>query len=358
MSLLPRPSLAVSVFGNLPDGRPVERYTLHGAGGVDVSIITYGGIIQSVLAPDLHGVKADVVLGFDTLDGYLTRHPYFGCITGRYANRIADGRFDLDGKDFHLAVNNPPNTLHGGIQGFDRKLWDAREIKEGDMVGVELKAFSLDGEEGYPGTVSTVVRYTLHPDNGLHIDYSATADAPTVINLTNHSYFNLAGGGDILGHEAVIHAKTITPTNSAQIPTGELMQVAETPFDFTLPHLIGERIDADHPQLQGAGGYDHNYVLRPGRATEPLPAAEAWDPVSGRSVRVDTDQPGVQFYTGNSLDGTVTGKGGQVYQKRFGFCFETQHFPDSPNQHTFPSTVLRPGETYRHTCVYTFGVKA
>jgi aldose 1-epimerase len=358
MSALHRPSVEATPFGRLPDGRLVERYMLRGADGVDVGILTYGGIIQSVLAPGRDGTKADVVLGFDTLDGYLTRHPYFGCITGRYANRIADGQFTLDGKTFHLAVNNPPNTLHGGIQGFDRKLWEAQAHKDGDAVGVELKAFSLDGEEGYPGTVRTVVRYTLHPGNALRIEYSATTDAATVINLTNHSYFNLAGEGDILGHEAVIHAKEITAANAVQIPTGELMPVAGTPFDFLAPHRIGERIDAPHPQLQGAGGYDHNYVLRPGRSADPAVAAEAWDPASGRSLRVDTDQPGVQFYTGNSLDGTVTGKSGRAYGRRHGFCFETQHFPDSPNQHTFPSTVLRPGELYGHVCIYTFGVKA
>lgn len=336
------------------DGKPVDLYTLED-GKITVRILTYGGIVQSLETPDRSGNRADVVLGFDTLDGYLSsgNKPYMGAIIGRYANRIAGGTFQLGGQTYHVPKNNGDNALHGGIVGFNKKVWSAKEISD----GVELTYISRSGEEGFPGTLTTTVRYTLK-GNELRIEYSATTDADTVLNLTNHSYFNLKGqgNGDILGHEMKIYAHHFTPVNANLIPTGELAPVAGTPFDFLKSTLIGARIDADNEQLKLARGYDHNWVLDAGGMKVEL-AAEAYEPTTGRVLQVLTDQPGVQFYTGNFLDGTITGKGGKVYNRRFAFCLETQHFPDSPNHLRFPSTELRPGQTFRSMTIYRFSAR-
>jgi len=341
-----------------PAGGPaVQRWTLANDRGMTVAVLTYGGIVQRLEVPGGDGAPANVVLGLPGLDDYVAgNRPYLGALIGRYANRIAAGAFALDGRTWRLPVNNPPNSLHGGTEGFDRRVW--RATGTGD--GVELAYTSPDGEMGYPGTLEARVRYTLTPDNGLRIDYQATTDAATVVNLTNHSYFNLAGeaAGTIAGHLLQVHADRFTPTDATNIPTGELAPVAGTPFDFTSPHPIGERIDADDEQLRFGLGYDHNYVLdRPAGAGGSLvPAARVEDPGSGRVLEVATTEPGLQVYSGNQLDGTLTGSGGVAYGPRAGLCLETQHFPDSPNQPGFPSTVLRPGQTYRSTTVYRFGV--
>jgi aldose 1-epimerase len=336
------------------DGKPVYLYTLED-GKITVRILNYGGIVQSLEAPDRSGNPTDIVLGFDTLDGYVSsgNKPYMGAIIGRYANRIAGGTFQLNGQTFHVPKNDGDNALHGGIAGFNKKVWSAKEITD----GVELTYISKSGEEGFPGTLTTTVRYTLK-GNDLRIEYSATTDADTVLNLTNHSYFNLKGqgNGDILGHEMKIYAHRYTPVNANLIPTGELAPVAGTPFDFLKPTVIGARIDADNEQLKLARGYDQNWVLDAGGRKVEL-AAEAYDPTTGRVLQVLTDQPGVQFYTGNFLDGTITGKGGKVYNHRFAFCLETQHFPDSPNRPKFPSTELRPGQTFHSMTIYRFSTR-
>ncbi len=312
--------------------------------------MNYGGIIVSLRAPDREGKLDDVVLGYDSFEGYRTNPAYFGAIIGRYANRIAHGSFQLDGKTYSIPKNNGDNTLHGGIRGFDKKLWTAREIKD----GIELTYVSKDGEEGFPGTLTTIVRYTLNA-GALRIDYSATTDKDTVLNLTNHSYFNLAGQGkgEVLGHVVKIDAARFTPVDSSLIPTGELKSVQGTPFDFRTPHAIGERIDSNNEQLRLGMGYDHNFVLDhpEGQLAE---AAEVYEPTTGRMLRVLTTQPGVQFYTGNHLDGSITGKGGVVYKPRFAFCLETQHFPDSPNHPSFPSTELKPGQKFHSVTVFQF----
>lgn len=347
-----------SGFGALPDGRAVDRYTLTNAGGITVQVLTYGGIIQSIEAPDAHGRLGDVVLGFDSLDGYLKQSPYFGAIVGRYANRIARGKFSLDGKAYTLAVNNGPNALHGGLKGFDKVIWDAHPFVRGDSVGLALSYRSPDGEEGYPGTLQVTVRYTLLPANELVVDYEATTDRATPLNLSQHSYFNLSAGTspDVLGHVLTLEASRFTPVDSTLIPTGTLAPVAGTPFDFRQPTTIGARIGAPDPQLAIAGGYDHNFVLDRGPAGGLTHAARVVEPTSGRTLDVFTDQPGLQFYTGNFLDGTIHGSGGTVYAHRGGFCLETQHFPDSPNHPGFPSTILRPGSTFRSRTVFRFGV--
>jgi aldose 1-epimerase len=311
--------------------------------------------------PDRDGVPANVALGLATLDDYVARNaPYLGALIGRYANRIAGGAFTLDGRAYRLPVNNPPNSLHGGTQGFDKRVWAASETGGGEAAGVELAFTSPDGEMGYPGTLQVRARYTLTADNALRIDYQATTDAPTVVNLTNHSYLNLAGeaAGSIEGHRLVLHAGRYTPTDATNIPTGELAPVAGTPFDFSSPHAIGERIADDDEQLRFGLGYDHNYVLDrpPGAEGTLVPAARVEDPGSGRVLEVATTEPGLQLYSGNQLDGTLTGVGGAAYGPRAGLALETQHFPDSPNQPGFPSTVLRPGEVYRSATVYRFGV--
>jgi len=336
-------------FGEI-DGEPVERITLNNDTGMSVAILTYGGIIQSLTVPDRHGRRDNVVLGFPDLDGYLVEpSPYFGAVVGRYANRIANGRFTLDGTDYQLAVNNGPNALHGGTKGFDKRVWAATIDPHPEAIGVILSRTSPDGEEGYPGTMQVSVGYQLsRRGNRLDVFYTASTDRRTIVNLTNHSYFNLAGegNGDILRHVMQMRASHYTPVNEHLIPTGEIAPVAGTPFDFTEAHIIGERIDQPgNAQLAFAGGYDHNFVIdRP----EDLPFHPTWnvrviDPGSGRIMDVHTDQPGVQFYTGNFLDGTRTGPSGRPYGHRAGFCLETQHFPDSPNQPQFPSVVLEPG---------------
>jgi aldose 1-epimerase len=341
-------------FGNLADGTAVDIYTLTNRAGLEARITTYGAILVSLKLPDRSGLFADVNLGFDGLAGYLGTHPYFGAVIGRYGNRIAKARFTLDGIAYALPSNNNGNTLHGGIRGFDKVVWAAEPVRSADGAGVRLSYLSKDGEEGFPGKLSVTVVYTLTEANELRIDYEAVTDKKTPINLTNHAYWNLKGEGrgDVLGHMLRLEADAITAIDSAAnlIPTGEIVPVAGTPFDFTAPHAIGERI------AKVEGGYDHNFVLRSGGGTLAL-AARVEEPESGRVLEIWTDQPGIQLYTGNFLDGTVVGKGGKAYQKHFAFCLETQHFPDSPNHPNFPSTILEPGQTYRTTTVHKFRVK-
>jgi aldose 1-epimerase len=328
----------------------VVEYTLSNPGGISASILTWGGIIRTLTVPDRNGRLADVVLGFDSLPPYEERHPYFGTITGRFANRIAQGRFTLDGKTYSLATNNGPNHLHGGIHGFDRKVWKATTATTPNAVQLKLSYVSADGEEGYPGDLSTRVTYTLTSEDALLIDYEATTTKATPVNLTNHAYFNLAGhnSGQVLNQELVIDADRMVPVDETSIPLGPLERVTGTPFDFRTPHTIGERIS------QVGIGYDHSYVLADAPRALTF-AARARDPHSGRYIEVATTEPGVQLYTGNYLDGTLTGKDGARYHKHAGFCLETQHLPDSVNQPSYPSTILRPGETFRSTTVFQFG---
>jgi aldose 1-epimerase len=347
-------SLNVAPFGVMPDGRAVEMSTLTNGHGVQVRTIPYGAIIVSIRTPDRSGRFDDIVLGFDQLGGYLRQPPYFGAVVGRYGNRIAKGLFVIDGTTFHLATNNGPNHLHGGVRGFDKQLWSAESFQHGGNAGVVYSLTSANGDEGYPGTLSVKVTYTLTADDTLTVDYLATTDEATVVNLTQHSYFNLAGSGDILSHRLTIDADRYTPVDAALIPTGELAPVEGTPFDFRQAAVIGARIDADNEQIKNGGGYDHNWVLS--SATALHHAARLEDPSSGRTLDVSTTEPGLQFYSGNFLDGTLTGKGGRVYQRRAALCLETQHFPDSPNHPDFPSTVLRPGARYQSKTVFTFGV--
>jgi aldose 1-epimerase len=346
-------SIKKAPWGRLSDGAAVDIYTLTNKSGLEARIMTYGAILVSLKVPDRQGVLADVNLGFDTLDGYLGTHPYFGAIIGRYGNRIAKARFTLDGVEYRLAVNNNANTLHGGVKGFDKVVWTAEPVESGRGPGLKLTYLSRDMEEGYPGNLAVTVVYTLTDANGLEIHYEATTDKATVLNLTNHAYWNLKGEGrgDILGHILQLEADKITSVDSAAnlIPTGEIVPVAGTPFDFTAPHTIGERI------AKVEGGYDHNFVLRSGGGTMTM-AAHVEEPESGRIMEVWTDQPAIQLYTGNFLDGSVVGKGGHAYGKHGAFCLETQHFPDSPNHQNFPSTILRPGEIYRTASVYKFSV--
>jgi aldose 1-epimerase len=346
-------------FGATAEGVPVEVYTLTNAGGMEVRAITYGGIILSLRVPDRTGKLGDVVLGYDELGGYLKASPYFGAIIGRYGNRIARGRFTLDGKEYKLAVNNGPNALHGGLKGFDKVVWKAEPFQKGATVGVVFTYTSKDGEEGYPGKLDTTVTYTLGDGNDLAFEYHAVTDKATPVNLTQHSYFNLAdgGAGDILGHELMLKAQKFTPVDKTLIPTGQIRSVAETPFDFTTPHTIGERIDADDEQIKFGGGYDHNFVLDRTEGDALQLAARVYEPTTGRVMEVSTTEPGVQFYSGNFLDGTITGKGGHVYRRRAGLCLETQHYPDSPNKPAFPSTILKPGQEYRSRTVYAFSVR-
>jgi aldose 1-epimerase len=345
-------------FGKTPDGTSVDLYTLTNDNGMVVKIMNYGGTVTSLIVPDRNGKMGDVVLGYDNLDGYLKNNPYFGSIIGRYANRIAKGRFILNGIEYKLAQNNGENHLHGGIKGFDKVVWNAKEVKTGNGVGVELSYLSKDGEEGYPGNLSVTVTYILTNNNELKINYLATTDKDTVVNLTHHSYFNLAGAGegDILGHELMINADKFTPVDKNLIPTGELRSVKGTPMDFTQPTPIGARINQEDEQLIFGKGYDHNWVLNlvDGALTR---VARVYEPKTGRVMEVFTTEPGMQFYSGNFLDGTITGKGGKVYYQRYGFCLETQHFPDSPNKPQFPSTVLKPGQTYKTTTIYQFSTK-
>jgi aldose 1-epimerase len=345
-------------FGNAKSGEAVELYTLANSKGMEATIMTYGGIVTSLRVPDRAGKFDDVVLGFDTLDGYLgdPPAPYFGALIGRYGNRIAKGRFTLNGVEYKLAQNNGVNALHGGIRGFDKAVWKA---KSPNPQTLELTYLSKDGEEGYPGSLTSTVIYTVTDNNELKLDYSATTDKDTILNLTNHSYFNLAGQGegDILQHLVMLKADKFTPVDATLIPTGELRSVEGTPFDFRQPKAIGERIDASNEQTKLGGGYDHNFVLNVSGAAPEL-AVRVTEPKSGRVMEVLTTQPGVQFYTGNFLDGRLHGKGGKVYQRRYGFCLETQHFPDSPNKPDFPSVVLKPGAQYRTTTIYRFSAEA
>lgn len=343
-------------FGKTTDGTEVQLYTLTNAHGVKVSITNFGGTVTSILVPDKTGQLGEVVLGFDDVRGYqspayVKSGPYFGALIGRYGNRIARGKFTLDGQAYTLATNNGPNHLHGGTKGFDKVVWQAQPGTAADGPTLALTYVSQDGEEGYPGTLTVKVVYTLTNDDALKIDYTATTDQATPVNLTNHSYFNLGHGKakNALGHELTIAADRYTVVDAGLIPTGELRPVKGTPFDFTTPHDIGERIG------QVPGGYDHNWVLNQISGTHA--AATVYEPTTGRTMQVTTTEPGIQFYTGNFLDGTLKGKGGQVYGKHAGFCLETQHFPDSPNQPAFPSTILRPGQTLQSSTVYQFGVR-
>jgi aldose 1-epimerase len=349
-------SVGKAAFGKTPDGEPVDVYTLTNAAGLEVRVITFGGIITSIRVPDRQGKFDDVALGFNALDPYLTNPPYFGAIVGRYANRIAKGRFTLDGQPYTLAVNNAPNHLHGGLKGFNKVVWHAEPFKTADTVGLVFTHTSPDGDEGYPGTLTVKVTYTLTDANTLAFDYQATTDKATPVNLTQHTYFNLAGEGhgDILGHVLTLHASRMTPVDATLIPTG-IASVMGTPFDFRTPTSIGARINADDPQIKYGNGYDHNFVLdRTGTGVEL--AARVEEPASGRVLEISTTEPGIQFYTGNFLDGTLKGKSGAAYARRSGFALETQHYPDSPNHPEFPTTILKPGDTYRSTTVFAFKV--
>jgi aldose 1-epimerase len=354
-----------SPFGELRDGRTATIYTLRNSSGVEARIADYGGTVVSLKVPDREGRLGDVVLGFSTLGEYVEDSPYFGCVVGRYGNRIANGKFTLDGTEYELATNNDPGSipcaLHGGIEGFDKKLWEAKpivEVLKAGAQGLKLTYTSPDGEEGYPGTLNVTVTYWLSDENELRIEYVATTDKATPVNLTNHSYFNLKGEGEgtINDHELMLAASKFLPVTIGLIPTGELRPVEGTPFDFTSPQVIGARLDVDHEQLKFGGGYDHCWVLDSQDGSLAL-AARVYEPSSGRVLEVWTTEPGIQFYGGNFLDGTLTGKSGRRYPYRGGFCLETQHYPDSPNQSDFPSTILSPGDTYRTETVYKFLVE-
>jgi aldose 1-epimerase len=345
-------SVAKESFGQTPDGQSVILYTLKNPNGFTAKIMNYGATLVSLEAPDKNGKFADVTLGFDKLDGYLKDHPYFGVIVGRYANRIGKAKFSLDGVEYKLAANNGANHLHGGIKGFDKVVWETEDVKaKGDTAMVKLTYISKDGEEGYPGTLTSRVTYALTKDNELKINYEAETDKTTIVNLTNHAYWNLAaqGSGDILGHELMLKADKYTPVDEGLIPTGEIKSVKDSPMDFTKPETIGSRID------KVPGGYDHNFVLNSGGKL--ALAARVYEPTSGRIMEIYTTEPGIQFYTGNFLDGSITGKAGKVYKKNYGFCLETQHFPDSPNKPSFPSVVLKPGEKYTTMTVHEFSTK-
>jgi aldose 1-epimerase len=343
-------------FGKTKEGTPVQIFTLTNGSGMEAKIMTYGGIVVSLKAPDRNGAMADIVLGFDSLKEYEENNsPYFGALIGRYGNRIGHARFSLDGKEYTLEKNNGENTLHGGSHGFNTKVWTPKQLPDG---GLELTYVSHDGEEGFPGTLTLVAVYRLTAANELKIDYTASTDKPTVVNPTNHSYFNLkgAGNGDILGHVVTLYAGRFTPVDAGLIPTSELKSVAGTPFDFTKPIAVGARIGQSDQQLKFGTGYDHNWVLDSGGGKLAL-AAKVEEPTTGRVLEVLTTEPGVQFYTGNFLDGTLKGKGGKVYAQRNGLALETQHFPDSPNKPSFPSTTLRPGQKFQSQTVYRFSTE-
>ncbi|MCI0563611.1 MAG: galactose mutarotase [Nitrososphaera sp.] len=344
-------SITKQPFGTTPDGKEVSLFSLTN-GNVTAKITNYGGTITELWVPDKNGVAHDIVLGYDSLNGYFSENnPYFGCVVGRYANRIARGKFKIDGTEYTLATNDGANHLHGGVKGFDKVVWEATPSEDSSGVGLKLQYTSPDGEEGYPGTLTVTVTYTLKTDNTLSVSYEATADKATIVNLSHHSYFNLSGGksADILGHQLTLNTPRYTVVDATLIPTGELKPVEGTPFDFQTPQAIGSRIE------QVTGGYDHNYVLaRSGSGLEL--AARVEEPTSGRTMEIWSTEPGIQFYSGNFLDGSITGKGGTQYVRHAGFCLEPQHYPDSPNQPTFPSTVLKPGETYSQEIVLKFGV--
>lgn len=352
-------SIRKDPFGKTQDGRAVDIYTLTNVHGMEARITNFGGIVVSLRVPDRTGKLDDVVLGFDSLEPYLTNGPYFGAIIGRYANRIANGAFTLDGAKYTLPKNDGPNTLHGGTRGFNKGLWEAESSETAKAVALTLRYTSPDGDQGFPGTLKTKVTYTLNDSDQLSINYEATADKATPVNLSSHGYFNLAGegNGNVLNHELTIHADRFTPVDKNLIPTGELRPVKGTPFDFTAPHTIGARIEDSYEQLMLGRGYDHNFAIhRNGTGLEL--AAEVREPSSGRVMKVYTTEPGVQFYSSNFLDGKLAGKRGHAYQKRTAFCLETQHFPDSPNHPEFPSTILRPGQVYRSQTTYEFSTAA
>jgi aldose 1-epimerase len=343
-------------FGQTKEGAPVDLYTLGNRNGAEARISNYGGLLISLKMPDRAGGFGDVVLGYDNLADYIKDSPYFGALIGRYGNRIARGKFTLDGHQYTLATNNYPNALHGGLKGFDKVLWDAKVLTTAEGPGLKLQYVSKDGEEGYPGTLSVTAVYTLTEDNALKLEFTATTDKDTVVNLTHHSYFNLAGKGDILHHQVMIPASRFTPVDSTLIPTGELRPVEGTPFDFRRPTDIGASIGRDDEQLKFGGGYDHNWVVDKPAGQLGL-MARVYEPGTGRVMEVLSTEPGLQFYTGNFLNGSNKGKGGWVYQFRDGFTMEPQHYPDSPNQPSFPSVVLKPGEVLHNTIIYRFSVQ-
>ena len=348
-------TVSATDYGTAPDGA-ARLFTLRNENGMEVDLTNYGGIVTAIRVPDRDGNIDDVALGFPSLEGYLGEDPYFGAIIGRYGNRLGDATFTVDGESYTLAKNDGPNSLHGGPGGFHTKIWEATETEAEDGAAVRLHRLSPDGEEGFPGNLDVTVTYTLTEDNELRIAYEATTDKATPVNLTNHSYFNLGGGGSILNHELTIDADAFTPVNQTLIPTGELREVEGTPFDFREATAIGERIEAKDEQLGFGQGYDHNWVLN-GDAGELTTAATLYDPASGREMEVLTTEPGIQFYSGNFLNGSFTGKDSTAYGLRTGLCLETQHFPDSPNQEAFPSTILEPGSTYSSETVYRFSTR-
>ena len=351
-------SIMKESFGSTTEGKKADLFTLTNSNGLVAKITNYGCIVTELHVPDRDGKFTDIVLGFDNLDDFIKDTPYFGAVVGRYGNRIAKGKFTLNGKEYSLAVNNGENHLHGGLKGFDKVLWDAQEMHTDNGPALKLTYLSADGEEGYPGNLSCTVIYTLTNKNELKISYEAQTDKPTPINLTHHSYFNLAGhdAGDILAHEIMIDADHFTPTDAGLIPTGQIKPVKGTPMDFTKPTPIGARIDQKDQQLEFSGGYDHNWVLNNNSGDLAL-ACSVYEPTTGRVMDVYTTEPGMQFYSGNFLDGTNIGKGGAVYNFRNGFCLETQHFPNSPNQPEFPSAILQPGQKYKHVTAYRFSAR-
>jgi aldose 1-epimerase len=352
----PESQIPKAPFGATPEGQAVDIYTLRNNSGAEARIMTYGGILVSLKVPDKNGHLGDVVLGYDNLDAYVKNSPYFGAMIGRYGNRIARGHFTLDGVTYTLATNNYPNALHGGLKGFDKRVWSASTLDSSDGQQLILSYLSKDGEEGYPGNLKVTATYTLMRDNALRLEYQAETDKDTVLNLTQHSYFNLAGKGNILNHRVEILADRFTPVDATLIPTGELRPVQDTPFDFRVATAIGARIGQDNEQLKFGGGYDHNWVINKELGKLEL-LARVTDPESGRVLEVLSTEPGLQFYTGNFLDGTITGKGGWVYEHRAAFCMEPQHFPDSPNKPDFPTTELKPGQIYHNTIIYRFAVQ-
>jgi aldose 1-epimerase len=358
MKVEAKPSIKTASFGKTADGKAIEVYTLKNSKGAEARIITYGGSVVSLKMPDRNGKFADIVLGFDSVEGYEQNRIFLGALIGRYGNRIAKGKFTLDGTDYVLATNNGENHLHGGAEGFDRVIWTARPSVDKRGANLELTYLSRDGEEGYPGNLNVKAVYTLTENNELKIVYSADADKNTIVNLTHHSYFNLAGAGvgDVLNHQLTIYADRFTPTDSGSIPSGDLRSVKSTPFDFLTPQKIGARIDQADEQLKFGKGYDHNWVLNKIAGRAPSLAATVYEPTGGRVMEVYTTEPGLQFYSGNFLD-NVKGKNGQIYPLRSGFCLEAQHFPDSPNEPQFPTTELKKGETYSQTTIYKFTAK-